>query len=376
MEKIQMVDLKGQYLKIKDEIDSALAGVIDSTSFINGPAVADLERNLKSFLDVDHVIACGNGTDALQIALMAFGLEPGDEIITTPFTFVATVEAIALLGLKPVFADVHPEYFNIDAAAIEKAITPKTRVILPVHLYGQCADMDAITGIARRHNLVVIEDAAQALGSEYTFIDGRVMKAGTMGHAGCTSFFPSKNLGCFGDGGAIFSGDLETAENMRCIALHGSRVKYYHDMIGINSRLDTIQAAVLNVKLRYLESWNKARAAAAGYYNEALKDIDRLELPRRMKQSTHIFHCYTLKTDPADRDGLRDFLQARQIPTMLYYPVPMHLQKAYTHYGYREGDFPVSEKLCRSVLSLPMHTELQENQLDYICSTIREYYNR
>jgi UDP-2-acetamido-2-deoxy-ribo-hexuluronate aminotransferase len=376
MEKIQMVDLKGQYLKIKDEIDSALAGVIDSTSFINGPAVSHLERNLEAFLDVDHVIACGNGTDALQIALMAFSLEPGDEIITTPFTFVATVEAIALLGLKPVFADVHPEFFNIDAAAIERVITPKTRVILPVHLYGQCADMDSISGIAGRHNLVVIEDAAQALGSEYTFRDGRVMKAGTMGHAGCTSFFPSKNLGCFGDGGAIFTGDRETAEKLRCIALHGSTVKYYHDMIGINSRLDTIQAAILNVKLRYLESWNQARAAAAFYYDAALGDIDRLRLPRRAKDSTHIYHTYTLQADPADRDGLRKFLQDRDIPTMIYYPVPMHLQKAYRQYGYREGDFPVTEKLCRSVLSIPMHTELQENQLDYICSTIREYFNR
>jgi UDP-2-acetamido-2-deoxy-ribo-hexuluronate aminotransferase len=376
MEKIQMVDLKGQYLKIKTEIDAALAGVIDSTAFINGPEVASFQRNLESFLDVKHAVTCGNGTDALQIAMMALGLEPGDEVITTPFTFIATVEAIALLRLKPVFADVCHNCFNINTTAIEEAITPKTRAILPVHLYGQCANMDAITRLAEQHDLLIIEDAAQALGSQYRFENGLVKKAGTIGHVGCTSFFPSKNLGCFGDGGAMFTDNPETAEKLRSITLHGSKVKYFHDMIGVNSRLDTLQAAILDVKLRYLDNWNKARAEAARYYDAALGDIDRLRLPKRMKQSTHIFHAYTLKTDPGERDALREFLHGRDIPTMVYYPVPMHLQKANRHYGYSEGDFPVAEELCRSVVSIPMHTELQENQLDYICSTIREYFNR
>ncbi len=370
-----MVDLKGQYLKIKSEIDAALAGVIDSTAFINGPEVASFQRNLESFLDVNHAVTCGNGTDALQIAMMGLGLEPGDEVITTPFTFIATVEAIALLRLKPVFADVCRNCFNISAAAIEEAITPETRAILPVHLYGQCADMDAITRLAEQHDLLIIEDAAQALGSRYGFENGLAKKAGTIGHVGCTSFFPSKNLGCFGDGGAMFTDNPETAEKLRSITLHGSKVKYFHDMIGVNSRLDTLQAAILDVKLRYLDTWNKARAGAAGYYDAALGGIDRLRLPKRMKQSTHIFHAYTLRTDPGERDALREFLRGRDIPTMVYYPVPMHLQKAYRHYGYSEGDFPVAEELCRSVVSIPMHTELQENQLDYICSAIREYFN-
>ncbi len=374
MKQIKMVDLPGQYRKIRQEVDAAINKVIESGAFINGPEVTAFQRNLEYFLDINHAITCGNGTDALQIALMALDPEPGDEVITTPFTFIATVEAIALLGLKPVFADVCPRCFNIDASGIEQVITSRTKVILPVHLYGQCANMDAIMEIAGNRNLRVIEDAAQALGSEYTFTNGMVKKAGAIGHIGCTSFFPSKNLGCFGDGGAMFTGDPELAEKLRSITLHGSRVKYYHDMIGVNSRLDTLQAAILDVKLKYLEKYNRARAEAAGYYDRALSGIDRLILPKRMSRSTHIFHTYTLKMAGADRDGLREFLKKRNIPTMIYYPVPMHLQKGYSKYGYRKGDFPVSEELCASVLSIPMHTELRDDQLEYICSSVHDYF--
>lgn len=371
-----MVDLQGQYRKIQGEIDAAIKSVIDSAAFINGPEVAVFQKNLESYLNVKHAITCGNGTDALQIALMALDVKPGDEVITTPFTFIATVEAIALLGLKPVFADACPRCFNISAEAIEQAITGKTKVILPVHLYGQCSNMDAIMEIANNYKLWVIEDAAQALGSEYTFKNGLVKKAGTMGHIGCSSFFPSKNLGCFGDGGVMFTNDGGLAEKLRSITLHGSKVKYYHDTIGVNSRLDTLQAAILDVKLKYLEEYNLARNKAAEYYDRALGDIEQLILPKRMKQSTHTFHTYTLRTSANQRDPLRGFLQSRNIPTMVYYPVPMHLQKAYSDYGYKEGDFPVSEELCRSVLSVPMHTELEEDQLKYICDAILEFFNK
>lgn len=376
MEIIRMVDLQGQYRKIQGEIDAAIKSVIDSAAFINGPEVAVFQKNLESYLNVKHAITCGNGTDALQIALMALDVKPGDEVITTPFTFIATVEAIALLGLKPVFADACPRCFNISAEAIEQAITGKTKVILPVHLYGQCSNMDAIMEIANNYKLWVIEDAAQALGSEYTFKNGLVKKAGTMGHIGCSSFFPSKNLGCFGDGGVMFTNDGGLAEKLRSITLHGSKVKYYHDTIGVNSRLDTLQAAILDVKLKYLEEYNLARNKAAEYYDRALGDIEQLILPKRMKQSTHTFHTYTLRTSANQRDPLRGFLQSRNIPTMVYYPVPMHLQKAYSDYGYKEGDFPVSEELCRSVLSVPMHTELEEDQLKYICDAILEFFNK
>jgi UDP-2-acetamido-2-deoxy-ribo-hexuluronate aminotransferase len=376
MDKIQMVDLHGQYMNTQSEIDAAIKNVIDSTAFINGPQVARFQKNLESFLGTGHAVTCGNGTDALQIALMALDLEPGDEVITTPFTFIATVEAISLLRLKPVFVDVCPRCFNIDTTAIGEAVTGKTRVILPVHLYGQCAGMDAIMALAEKHNLWVIEDAAQALGSEYTFAGGTVKKAGTIGHIGCTSFFPSKNLGCFGDGGAMFTDLPGLGEKLRSITLHGSRVKYHHEMTGVNSRLDTLQAAVLDVKLKYLPEYNRRRAAAAGYYDNALKGIHQVQLPKRMKQSTHIFHTYTLKVPVPDRDPLRDFLESRGVPTMVYYPVPMHLQKAYSSYGYREGDFPVSEELCGSVVSIPMHTELQEKQLEHICNSIVEFFKR
>ena len=374
MKQIEMVDLPGQYRKIRQEVDAAINKVIESGAFINGPEVAAFQRNLEAFLDINHAVTCGNGTDALQIALMALDLKPGDEVITTPFTFIATVEAIALLGLKPVFADVCPRCFNIDASGIEQVITRRTKVILPVHLYGQCANMDAIMEIAGSRKLWVIEDAAQALGSEYTFANGLVKKAGAIGHIGCTSFFPSKNLGCFGDGGAMFTGDKGLAEKLRSITLHGSKIKYYHDMIGVNSRLDTLQAAILDVKLKYLGEYNRARAEAAGYYDRALSGIDRLILPKRMSRSTHIFHTYTLKMAGTDRDGLREFLKERNIPTMIYYPVPMHLQKGYSKYGYRKGDFPVSEELCASVLSIPMHTELRHDQLEYICNSVHDYF--
>jgi UDP-2-acetamido-2-deoxy-ribo-hexuluronate aminotransferase len=375
MEKIEMVNLPGQYKKIRNEIENAINSVISSAAFINGPAVASFQRNLESFMNVNHAITCGNGTDALQVALMALELEPGDEVITTPFTFIATVEAIALLGLKPVFVDACPRCFNIDTSAIEKAITAKTRVILPVHLFGQCANMDNVMEIAGRHDLYVIEDAAQALGSEYTFGNKLARKAGTIGHIGCTSFFPSKNLGGFGDGGAMFTNVPELAEKMHSICHHGSKVKYHHDRIGVNSRLDTLQAAILDVKLRYLDEYNRARIKAADYYDMSLGRIEQVDTPVRMKDSTHIFNTYTLKTNPADRDRLRTFLKARGIPTMVYYPVPMHLQKAYSGYGYKKGDFPVSEELTTAVLSLPMHTELQHEQLEHICNSIREFFN-
>ncbi len=369
-----MVDLFGQYKKIRNEIDSAIQNVVESTAFINGPAVAAFQKNLESYLRTGHAITCGNGTDALQIALMSLELEPGDEVITTPFTFIATVEAIALLGLKPVFADVCSRSFNINTDEIKKAITGRTRVLLPVHLYGQCADMDSIMDIAQKNNLYVIEDAAQALGSEYTFSSGVKKMAGTMGHIGCTSFFPSKNLGCFGDGGAMFTDNPELGRKISSIRKHGSTVKYFHERTGVNSRLDTLQAAILDVKLKYLDQYNQARAKAADYYDDALKGIETLTLPKRMKQSAHIFHTYTLKTDPSDRDPLREFLKSRDIPTMLYYPLPMHLQEGYLKYGYKKGDFPVSEELCSSVLSIPMHTELKEDQLEFICNSIIEYF--
>ncbi len=376
MEKIQMVDLTGQYNKIRSEIDAAISNVITSAAFINGPEVKAFGKNLETYLNVSHAITCGNGTDALQIALMSLNLKEGDEIITTPFTFIATAEAIALLGLKPVFADISPCCFNIDPAEIEKQITKKTKAILPVHLFGQCANMDAITDIADRHNLYVIEDAAQAMGSEYTFSDGLVKKACAMGHIGCTSFYPSKNLGCFGDGGAMLTSIPELAEKMQSIAQHGSAVKYYHERIGVNSRLDALQAAILNVKLKYLDRYNQSRVKAAGYYDKELEGIEQLTVPKRMKQSTHIFHAYTLKTTAQDRDPLCKFLKKRGIPTMIYYPVPLHLQKGYSKYGYKKGDFPVSEALTGSVLSLPMHTELSNEQLQYICNAVREYFKK
>jgi len=368
-----MVDLKGQYEKIKQEVDSAIAGVIGSTAFINGPAVKEFQGNLEKYLGVKHVIPCGNGTDALQVSMMALHLKPGDEVITTSFTFIATAEVIALLGLTPVLVDVDPDTFNIDPLAVERAITEKTKAIVPVHLFGQCADIDAIMEIARKHKLYVIEDACQSIGADYIFADGKHAKSGTIGNMGCTSFFPSKNLGCYGDGGAIFTNDDELASQLRVVVNHGMVVRYYHDYVGVNSRLDSIQAAILNVKLSKLDEYASARNDAASYYDEAFAGNSRLKTPSRFKNSTHVFHQYTLVTNGIDRAKLLEFLAARDIPAMIYYPVPLHMQKAYLDPRYREGDFPVTEALCKSVVSLPMHTELSEEQLKHITTGVLDF---
>ncbi len=368
-----MVDLKGQYDKISQEIDTAISGVINSSAFINGPDVKTFENNLAAYLNVKYAIGCGNGTDALQAALMALGLKPGDEVITTTFTFVSTAETIALLGLKPVLVDTEPDTFNMCPRQTEKAITSRTRAIMPVHLYGQCCNMDFLSGLAVKYNLNIIEDAAQALGADYTFADGQVKKAGAIGHIGCTSFFPTKNLGCFGDGGALFTNNAELAEKIRMIVNHGMKVKYRQETIGVNSRLDSIQAAILNIKLKYLDVYNDSRRKAAEYYDNAFRDNPKIIIPSRTRQSSHIFHQYTLKTTGIDRDELKRFLASRQIPSMIYYPVPVHLQNAYRYLGHKEGDFPVSERLCKTVLSLPMHTELSDKQLEYITDNVTEY---
>jgi UDP-2-acetamido-2-deoxy-ribo-hexuluronate aminotransferase len=368
MDSIKMVDLYGQYQTIKSQIDSAIQEVIDSTAFINGPQVKEFSQNLAKYLGAKHVVPCANGTDALQIALMALGLRPGDEVITPDFTFIATVEVIALLGLKPVLVDIDRETFTIDPVQVKKAITKKTKAIVPVHLYGLCAKMGELMEIAKEHNLFIIEDNAQALGARYS--NGTISgMAGTLGDIGCTSFFPSKNLGCFGDGGAIMTNDDSLNEKMRCIANHGAKVKYYHDEVGINSRLDTIQAAILNVKLKYLSQFCEARRKAAHYYNERLKDIPEIEIPVIPGYSDHVFHQYTIKLKEK-RDDLKEYLASRDIPTMIYYPVPMHKQKAY-HMG---GSFPVSDVLSDSVLSIPMHSELSNDQQGYICDHITKFY--
>ncbi len=376
MKEIRMVDLKGQYDKIKPEIDKAIQEVIENTTFINGPAVKDFQTNLEKYLDVKHVIPCANGTDALQVAMMGLDLQPGDEVITTSFTFIATAEVIALLKLTPVLVDVDEKTFNIDPEAIRKAITPKTKAIVPVHLFGQCADMEEINKIAKEHNLYVIEDTCQAIGSDFIFSDGTRKKAGTIGHVSGMSFFPSKNLGCYGDGGAIFTNDDALAQQMRIVINHGMVVRYYHDYVGVNSRLDSIQAAVLNVKLQYLDEYIKARQDAADYYDAAFANHPKLVTPFRDPKSTHVFHQYTLVTKDLDRDELQKFLTSKNIPAMVYYPVPMHLQKAYQDPRYKEGDFPVTEKLSKSVISLPMHTEMDEEQLKFITSAILEFANR
>ncbi|MDX9942830.1 MAG: DegT/DnrJ/EryC1/StrS family aminotransferase [Bacteroidales bacterium] len=376
MKKIQMVDLQGQYDKISKEVDQAVLDVIRSTQFINGPEVKSFQKEMEDYLEVRHVIPCANGTDALQVAMMALDLKPGDEVITTSFTFVATVEVIALLGLTPVLVDVDPLTFNIDPRAFRKAITPKTKAVVPVHLFGQCADMEPILEIAREAGIYIIEDTAQALGATYKFSDGTRKKAGTMGHIGCTSFFPSKNLGCYGDGGAIFTDDDDLARRMRVIVNHGMEVRYYHDSIGVNSRLDSIQAAILRIKLRHLDQYAEARQAAADYYDYAFSNNTRLLTPKRAGNSTHVFHQYTLVTRDIDRFGLQEHLHAKDIPAMVYYPVPMHMQKAYIDPRYHEGDFPVTEALSKSVISLPMHTELNDEQLKYITQSVLEYVNR
>lgn len=373
--KIQMVDLVTQYEKIKDEVDAAIANVLRTAAFINGPEVKAFQAELEQYLNVKHVIPCANGTDALQIAMMALGLKPGDEVITADFTYVATAEVIALLGLRPVLVEVNPDTFNIDPKAIEKAITPKTKAIVPVHLFGQCADMDEIMDIAKKHNLYVIEDTAQAIGAEYRSGNGNTAKAGTIGTVGCTSFFPSKNLGCYGDGGALYTNDDELAKKIRMIANHGQSVLYIHDSIGVNSRLDSVQAAVLRIKLRRLDEYAAERNKAAAWYDKAFANNPKLKTPARSKHSTHVFHQYTLQLNGVDRSKLREFLASREIPAMIYYPIPLHMQKAYLDPRYKEGDFPITEKLCSSVISLPMHTELDEDTLKYISESVLEFVN-
>jgi dTDP-4-amino-4,6-dideoxygalactose transaminase len=362
---IQMVDLQSQYLQIKPELDQAMEAVLQACNFINGAPVSEFAHNLAQYLDVAHVIPCGNGTDALQIALMALDLQPGDEVITAPFTFVATAEVIALLGLKPVFVDVHPDTFTLDETQIEQAITSRTRCIIPVHLFGQGGNMEAIMDIANRHKLYVVEDNAQAIGASFQFSDGRSQKLGAIGHIGCTSFFPSKNLGAYGDGGAIFTQDEALADKLTMIVNHGMKVRYYHDLIGVNSRLDTLQAVVLDIKLKHLDRYNRSRQTAAAYYDQAFAGRAGVHIPARAPYSTHVFHQYTLIIDEG-RDAVKDHLQAAGIPTGVYYPVPLHIQEAYRGYGYREGDFPVSEDLAAKVLSLPMHSEMTPEVQDYI----------
>ena len=372
MRKIQMVDLQSQYAKIKQDIDAGIQEVIDSTAFIKGQKVADFQAHLEQYTGAKHVINVGNGTDALQIALMGLGLKPGDEVITPTFTFIATAEVVALLGLTPVVVDVDWETMNMDVEAVRRAITPRTKAIVPVHLFGQCADMEPLMALAKEHGLYIVEDACQAIGAKYTFSNGETKQAGTIGHIGCTSFFPSKNLGCYGDGGAIFTNDDELAAKMRAIANHGMVVRYHHDMIGVNSRLDSIQAAVLDAKLPYLNDYIAARQHAAAYYDKAFGNNDKLLIPGRQANSTHVFHQYTLRVVGADRDKLREGLAERGIPAMIYYPVPLHQQKAYLDPRYKDGDFPVAEKLAACVLSLPMHTELDEEQLAFITSSVLE----
>ncbi len=372
-QKIQMVDLHGQYMRIKAEVDAAVAEVIDSSAFINGPAVGRFASALAQYTGAAHVIPCGNGTDALQIALMALGLKPGDEVIVPAFTYVASAEVIALLGLRPILVDVDRETFNTDIRFIERVLTPRTRAVIPVHLFGQSCDMAPILDFAAAHGLYVVEDNAQSLGAVYTFPDGRRRHTGTLGHIGCTSFFPSKNLGCYGDGGALFTDDPALAERIRMTANHGQKVKYHHDIVGCNSRLDTIQAAVLEIKLRHLDEYCSARREAAARYRSLLDGVDALELPAEAPFSTHVYHQYTLKIRGGLRDALKDFLASRGIPSMVYYPLPLHRQKAYAGDG---RGLKFAEELADSVLSLPMHTELDGQMQEMIAETVREFFRR
>jgi dTDP-4-amino-4,6-dideoxygalactose transaminase len=373
---IQMVDLNGQYLNIKSEVDSAIQSVIDRTQFIKGSDVKEFEYNLAEYLKVKHVISCANGTDALQIAMMALEMKPGDEVIVPVFTYIATAEVIGLLGLVPVMVDVDPETFCIDVNQVAAKITSRTKAIVPVHLFGQCANMEELMKVAVSNNLYVIEDTAQAIGAKYTFKNGDVKSAGCIGDIGTTSFFPSKNLGCYGDGGAIYTNDDNLAEKIRMICNHGQKIQYVHDVIGVNSRLDTIQAAILNVKLARLREYEKARNVAAERYDNILGDCDWLEIPERNPQSTHVFHQYTIKIKEGKeiRDNLRKSMSEKGIPTMIYYPIPLHQQKAFATEGIGNGSFPVSEKLCDSVLSLPIHTEMTEEMVLYITVNLKLSY--
>jgi UDP-2-acetamido-2-deoxy-ribo-hexuluronate aminotransferase len=373
MKQIQMVDLVSQYEKIKDEVTQVTQEIYQSAQFINGPEVKALQTELEDYLNVKHVIPCANGTDALQIALMALGLEPGDEVITSDFTFAATVEVIGLLKLTPIIVDVNWDDFNISIDAIKKAITPKTKAIIPVHLFGQCANMDAIMEIANEHNLFVVEDNAQAIGSTYTMKDGSTHRAGTMGNIGTTSFFPSKNLGCYGDGGALYTNDDELAKIIRSIVNHGMGKRYYYDRLGVNSRLDSVQAAVLRIKLRHLDQYIANRQKAAAFYTDYFKDMPEVETPSIAPNSTHVFHQYTLKIKGIDQYKVQEYMQEKGIPVMIYYPMPLHTQEAYGSDQFNHEDFAVTNELCDSVISLPMHTELDSEQMNYICSNLKEY---
>lgn len=373
MRPIQMVDLKKQYQEIKADVDAAIHEVLDSAAFINGKAVQDFSKSLSNYLNVKHVIPCANGTDALQIAMMALDLQPGDEVITPSFTYIATTEVVALLRLQPVFVEVDPKTFCIDPTAIEKAITPRTKAIVPVHLYGQAANMEAIMEIANRHGLAVIEDNAQAIGSDYYYKDGSSRKTGTIGTIGCTSFFPSKNLGCYGDGGAICTNDDKLADKMRMIANHGQKVRYYHEMVGCNSRLDSIQAAVLNIKLPKLDQYIDARRKAADFYDQAFAGHKKITTPYRDSNNKHVFHQYTLILEGVNRDSLHQYLADKQIPSMIYYPVPAHRQNMFAALGGNKFDLAVTDWLTERVISLPMHTELEQEQLNYITTEVLAY---
>ncbi|MGM0497772.1 MAG: DegT/DnrJ/EryC1/StrS family aminotransferase [Bacteroidota bacterium] len=374
MDKIRMVDLNTQYNKIKPEIDQAMQDVIESSAFINGPHVKSFQEHLANYLNAEYVIPCANGTDALQIALMALELKPGTEVITPDFTFISTVEVIKLLGFKPVLVDVDENTFNISPEGVRNAVTSNTGAIVPVHLFGQCADMKEIMRVAEENNIPVVEDVAQAIGSDF-YTGNSSIKAGMIGDIGCTSFFPSKNLGCYGDGGALFTNNEDLASRIKAIANHGSNKKYYHDRVGVNSRLDTLQAAILDVKLTYLDNYNESRQWAASYYDCELEDVRQIRLPERNEYSSHIFHQYTIVLEEnVDRNDFKEYLNQKGIPSMVYYPVPIHLQKAFEDLGHSKGDFPVSESLSDSVLSLPMHTELNEEQLEKITETIKSYF--
>ena len=375
MRKIQMVDTKNQYLAIKKEVDAAIQEVLDSAAYINGKAVKDFAQNLSTYLGVDHVIPCANGTDALQIAMMALDLEPGDEIITPSFTYIATTEVVALLGLKPVFVDVDPISFCMDIESLKKAITPKTKLIVPVHLYGHAAPMEEIMKIAKENNLFVIEDNAQAIGCDYTFSNGVTKKTGTIGHIGATSFYPSKNLGAFGDGGALCTNDKALADKMTMIANHGQSARYYHDVVGCNSRLDSIQAAILNIKLKKLDEYNSARQSVAKYYSDAFASVKEITTPSNLKYSTHVYHQYTIQLIGVDRDKFIVHLAAKEIPCMIYYPVPGHLQKMFGEQKNTNWNLPITDSLTPCVCSLPVHTEMDEQQLAYIVEGVKSFFN-
>ncbi|MFZ9302813.1 MAG: DegT/DnrJ/EryC1/StrS family aminotransferase [Sediminibacterium sp.] len=374
MRKIQMVDTKTQYLAIKEEVDAAIHEVLDSAAYINGKAVKDFAQNLATYLDVQHVIPCANGTDALQIAMMALGLQPGDEVITPSFTYIATTEVVALLNLKPVFVDVDPVTYCMDIESLKKAITPKTKAIVPVHLYGQAAPMEEILAIAKQHNIYVIEDNAQAIGCDYTFSDGTKKKTGTMGHIGATSFYPSKNLGAFGDGGALFTNDAALATKMSMIANHGQSERYYHDVVGCNSRLDSIQAAILNIKLKHLNKYNAARQEVAAYYSKGFASIEQIVTPATASCTTHVFHQYTMQLKNTDREKFIAHLAAKEIPCMIYYPVPGHLQKMFGEQNKTSWDLPVTDSLTPCVCSLPIHTEMDKEQLAYIVEGVQSFF--